>query len=386
MKEGRTILEVLESFLKVELEDIRRYFGAEVPVHSRKRELVERLAGYIVAKPDEWLGKMLERDLRLLARLVDAGPEVPLYLDYPDYPSVLETIRLLDSDTSDSSCRSVWISKDLYDIVEPHIHSVISRGESSGAFEMERAALGYLSLYGVMKVPDFFDRMLEYWDSTKRQTLPEFSAMLYESPILKLCRFDHAGEQYMGSPNIYDPESILSGRKEFDSVKDMKSFTPEQAIEAGSGAPFFVFGLGTPEGKKLVQMLTNLGYSGEDLVREEHDIWMNAQMCGDDNAAEEIFACVTSKQDEILSFEDYNACMDIVAAYANILPKWLLNGYSANEAKCLKVILQPDEDQLGAMVRRNPLLGLFVPPAAPDSPCPCGSGFSYRLCHGRVLN
>ena len=272
MKEGRTILEVLESFLKVELEDIRRYFGAEVPVRARKKELVDKLAGYIVAKPAEWLGKMLERDLRLLAKLVDAGPEVPVYLEYPDYPSVLETIRLLGSDTSDSSCRSVWISKDLHDIVAPHIHGVISRGESSGAFEMERAALGYLGLYGVMRVPDFFDRMLEYWDSTKRQTLPEFSAMLYESPILKLCRFDHAGEQYMGSPNIYDPESILSGRKEFDSVKDMKSFTPEQAIEAGSGAPFFVFGLGTPEGKKLVQMLTNLGYSGEDLVREEHDI------------------------------------------------------------------------------------------------------------------
>ena len=58
MKEGQTILEVLESFLKVELEDIRRYFGAEVPVHSRKRELVDRLAGYIVTKPEEWLGKM----------------------------------------------------------------------------------------------------------------------------------------------------------------------------------------------------------------------------------------------------------------------------------------------------------------------------------------
>ena len=41
MKEGRTILEVLESFLKVELEDIRRYFGAEVPVRARKKELVD---------------------------------------------------------------------------------------------------------------------------------------------------------------------------------------------------------------------------------------------------------------------------------------------------------------------------------------------------------
>ncbi len=381
-----TIYDILDTFLKAELEDIRRYFGADVPMHVRKKDLVEKLGGYIVTKPSQWLSKMLERDLRLLSRLVDAGPEVPLTLGYPDYPSVLETVRLIGSDTSDPSCRSVWIPKDLYDVVAPHIDEAIKEGESSGAFEVERAALGYLSIYGVLAIEEFFDLMLDYWESSKKQGLDKFTDMVYESPLLKLCSFDHEGMRYIFSPAIYEPESILSGRTEFDSVRDMKRFSPCQAVEAGTGAPYFVFGLDTPEGKDLVRMLSDLGYSGDDLVREEHEIWMHSQMCGDNDAAEAIFAAVTAKQDDILTFEQYNACMDIVAAYANTLPKWLLSGYSANEAKCLKVILQPDEDQLGAIIRKNPLLGLFVPPAAPDDLCPCGSGLSYRFCHGRIMN
>ena len=31
-------------------------------------------------------------------------------------------------------------------------------------------------------------------------------------------------------------------------------------------------------------------------------------------------------------------------------------------------------------------MGLAVKPVAPDALCPCGSGLSYRNCHGKVLN
>ena len=53
-------------------------------------------------------------------------------------------------------------------------------------------------------------------------------------------------------------------------------------------------------------------------------------------STEAIFASVTRKQDGIESFEDYDECMEIVAAYANTLPKWLLKGYSSNEVNSLK--------------------------------------------------
>ena len=98
------------------------------------------------------------------------------------------------------------------------------------------------------------------------------------------------------------------------------------------------------------------------------------------------FASVSRRQEDIESFEDYNECMEIVAAYANTLPKWLLKGYSSNEKNCLKVVLQTEDDPIRTMVKKNPLLGLFVPPTPPDDPCPCGSRLSYRNCHGKNLN
>ena len=381
-----TIFKALESFPRVELEDIRQYFGADVPTKVRKSEFVDRLGAYIIEKPAEWLGRMLERDLRLLKRLVDAGPGVPLYLDYPDFPSVLETIRLLGSDTSDENFREVWIPKDFYDVVAPHIDNVLMEGQESGLFETEQAALGYLSLYGIMTTDEFFDCMLDYCEYSGRHSIEYFTNMVYDSPVMKLCRVDHDGGRYLSAPNIFDPDEILTGRKEYSGIESLRPFTPQDALKAGAGSPYFVYGLDTEEGRRLVEMLGNLGYKGEDLAREEHDIWMNAQMIGKTDTTEAIFASVTRKQDGIESFEDYDECMEIVAAYANTLPKWLLKGYSSNEVNSLKVVLQTEDDPLQSMIRKNPLLGLFVPPTPPDAPCPCGSHLSYRHCHGKNQN
>ena len=380
------IFKALDSFPKVELEDIRHYFGADFPSRVRKSEFVDKLGAYIVEKPREWLGNMLERDLRLVKRLVEAGPEVPVYMEYPDFPTVLETVKLLGSDTSDENFRGVWIPKEMFDIVAPHIDEALEAGETNGTFEMERAALGYMNLYGVLTLDEFYDLMIDYRQWSGRWGMDEFVRCLSGSPVMKLCRYDIGGEQYVCAPNIFDPEEIVNGRKEYPSVTELRPFSPEDALEAGTGSPYFVFGLGSEEGKRLVEMLDNLGYSGDDLVLEEHDIWMNAQMTGGDDSTEAIFSCVTRMQDRIDSFEDYNACMEVVAAYANSLPKWLLMGHSADEVNCLKVILQSEEDPVTAMIRKNPLMGLYVKPVPADEPCPCGSGLSYRFCHGRNLN
>ena len=103
------VISALGAFHKVDLEDIRHFFGADVPSHIRKSEFVQRLGAFIVERPGEWLRNMLERDLRLLLTLVEAGPEVPVTLEYPDYPTVLETVGLLGVDTSDQDYKEVWI-------------------------------------------------------------------------------------------------------------------------------------------------------------------------------------------------------------------------------------------------------------------------------------
>lgn len=380
------IISALGNFHKVDLEDIRHFFGADVPRHIRKSEFVEKLGAFIVERPREWLGNMLERDLRLLLSLVEAGPEVPVSMEYPDYPTVLETVGLLRTDVSNEDYKEIWVPKEVYDIVSPHIATVIAEREEDGAFELERAAFGYLNLYGVMTVDEFYEKMLAYNEWAGRWDVESFTRHLAASPVFKLCRIDLEGEPCVAAPGIYEPSKIVVGRKEYPDLGGFKDFSPEQAIEAGTGSPEFVFGLGSEEGKSLVEMLLNLGYSGKELVLEEHDIWMNSQMIWGDDATEEIFGCVSDRQDDIETFEDYNDCMEIVAAYANSLPKWLLKGYSPNEANCLKVILQSEDEPAMDLIRKNPYMSLYIPPVQADEPCPCGSGLSYRLCHGRNLN
>jgi hypothetical protein len=380
------IFRTLENFRKTELEDISSYFGMNLPRKVLKAEYVKKLGAYIVEEPRGWLVNMLEMDLRLLSRLVELGPEKSLYIDYPDFPTVLEVVGIIASDCSDENFKRVWLPKEFYDIVAPCVDDVIDMCESTGRFEIDRAALGYLNLYGVIDLDTFFDKMIDYKEWAGWKSADAFSELITESPVMKLCRVDRLDGIFMASPSLFHPEAVLAGRKDHPDIKDFHKFTPEQAMEAGGGSPFFVFGLGSPEGKKLVEMLGNLGYGEAEIKLECHDIWLNAQMTGSEDTTEAIFSCVSRKQDIIDTFEDYNDCMKVVAAYANSLPKWLLSGYSANETNCLKVVLRTEDDPLESLVKKNPLLGLFVHPAPMDGPCPCGSNLSYRNCHGRHLS
>ncbi len=380
------IFRTLENFRKTELEDICAYFGMNLPGKVLKAEYVKRLGAYIVEEPRVWMMNMLESDLRLLSRLVGLGPEKSLFLDYPDFPTVLEVVGIIASDNSDENFKRVWLPREFYDIVWPCVDDVIAMCETSGRFEIDRAALGYLNLYGVMDLDSFFDKMLDYKEWAGWKDADTFSELFTGSPVMKLCRVDLPDGIFMTSPSLFHPEVVLAGRKDHPDIKDFHKFAPVQAMEAGGGSPFFVFGLGSPEGKKLVEMLGNLGYDEAEITLECHDIWLNAQMTGSEDTTEAIFSCVTRKQDIIDSFEDYNDCMKVVAAYANSLPKWLLSGYSSNETNCLKVVLRTEDDPLESLVKKNPLLGLFVHPSPMDAPCPCGSNLSYRNCHGKHLS
>lgn len=381
MKDCVDIFSTLEGFQRLVLEDIRQFFGAPIPTHLRKRDFVRHLGSFIIDSPRVWLKRMLERDLRLLRKLVQAGPEVPVTFEYPDYPSVLETVKLIGSDIT-SDYRSLWIPKPLYDVVSPFIDDVIAESESDGTFQMERAALGYLQFYGVMTPEEFYDCMYRYWEYSGQGDIKQFVAALYDSAIFKIAYVDVDGAPYCVSPNVFNPVEVLDGKNENLSL-GRKIFTPEEAIKAGTGAPLFVHGLDTPEGVELVRTLTALGYSGDALVKEEHDIWLNSQMLRPDDSTELIFTSVSSRQDDLPSFEAYDRCMQVVADYANSLPKWVLGGHSPAETNRMKVLVQPEEDPFEAMVRDNPLLGLFVYPVPEDEECPCGSGFSYRNCHGK---
>ena len=419
MKEP-SIADILSRFRKVELEDLGSILGQDFPSSLRKPELVRNLAGYLTDHPKKWLSHLLERDIRLLRELVRSGPERIRYMDDSEYPSILELSGLLDHDESDGRRRKVWVRREVYEIVAPHIDQVIRSGERSGRFEIERMGLGFLNLYGILTTGQFLDLMMDYHDIAFGTGYDSLVRVLKKSTLVKVCRYSDAGEDYICSPCLPDTGEILRLRKEAGlDTEDLQLFPLEDVLEAGSGAPCFMTGFKTPQGVALTKILRRIGYAGFDLVKVQHDIWLEAQL---PFRSDTLFDALTAHEDSISSDSLYRACLNAIVDYANVVPKWALNGYSAKEKDFLFLeypewkesvaeepagegvpqwtmprptisegytdLIEKDDalDRLSSLMPEGLPFGLAIPHVAPGDPCPCGSGLRYAHCHGKNPN
>lgn len=428
MDQARTkIQDILDGFQKYELEDFGILLGAELPARLRKSELVGRLSYYLSEQPLNWLNHLLEQDLRLLRQLVQAGAEARVRQDIPDYPSILEVSGLVETGERDDDYRDIWIRKEIHAIVAPHLEAALTEGERSGRFEIERVAMGYLNLYGVLPYDLFIDLMMRYYEQDFGTDFDQLLALLNQSPIIALCRYQshsHTGE-YLCSPQVVDVEELLERRKAYPVLTDYRPFSWQEAREAGSGSPLVSYGLSSPSGRSLVKMLRRMGYEGGELQREVHYIWLNAQYYEEElGSADELFMAVSSQADWFVSDEEYRRFLQIIARYANSLPRWVLNGYSCEESGLYPVEVEEDAalppvapgpwdqevpgwtmprptispgytdtiEREGPFKELSPYLpegfpfGMAIPHVAPSDPCPCGSGLQYRHCHGKRLS
>ena len=390
----------LSQFNKWELEDFMDVLGAPVPKTRGKAATLKAFIAYLSASPEIWLRHLMERDLRLLAKLVKAGPGKLITMDHPDYPSIVEITGIVESDDSDQFDLRLSISKEVYELVSPHIEKVISECEKSGQFTVERASLGLMNLYGVVPYDVFCEKlavcMVDYGVSS------DIWDLLDLSPVLKWNSVGSEAVEYMCSPlvsNIYD---VLDARDKYvDGMDNYADFTPEEIIAAGSGAPFFMIGDGTEAGKALLSMIRYLGYSGAEIATSFHDIWMDAQY-PDDN--QHVFDIINDVSDT-LTLSRYSDFIKVITDYVNSTPKWLLCGHSANELGTLRIEAEIGENSIEDFPEDTPQwempkpsvsdgyalpagfpFGLSVPHVAPDDPCPCGSGLKYRSCHGKYLS
>ena len=426
MKRLRTIQGILDAFQKIELEDIGILFGADLPSRLKKAELVNRLTYYLVERPQVWLGHLLEQELKQLKTLVKAGPDVKVRQDIPDYPSVLEAAGLIETADRKDDYRDVWIRKEVFDIVAPHIDTALREGEKSGRFDIERVGLGYLNLYGIVPYNLFIDWMMDYYEIRYDGDFDRLAALLQQSPLIKLSRCSTLSDpdEYLCSPLVEDVEALLEVRNDYPEVEHYRPFSPDEAREAGKGAPYFTFGLQSPEGRSLVRMLRRMGYEGEELLREEHYIWLNAQYYEGTGSADELFVSVTSQADWFVSKEEYRRFLLTIAHYAETLPRWALMGHSTAETGLLPIEVEEDvalppmegdgeAEDVPAWTMPRPTMspgytdtiekdgrfaplssilpdgfpfGMAIPHVAPDDPCPCGSGLKYRHCHGKHLS
>ena len=137
---------------------------------------------------------------------------------------------------------------------------------------------------------------------------------------------------------------------------------------------------------RLEQMYRRVGYEGFELVKAEHDTWMEAQYT--DGSNEELYQPLSDSPLAMeLDDESWKACCEIVAEYADSIPRWILCGETAAHTGLCKARWEDDQVQeaQAAAVKFLPE-GLAIPHVAPDAPCPCGSGLRYCHCHGKYLS
>ncbi len=407
--EERSLHTILSGFQKPELQDLGNILGKELSARFRKSQLVDELHSYITGEPREWMAHLMERDVRLLRDLVKQGPEKVQYQDFADYPSLLEVTGLVQFDDSDEHFHKVWLSREMYDIVAPEVDKVIHVLERNGQFKLERAALGFLNLYGVMPTELFVDCLMEWYNLYIGGSAKRLSKILSTTPIIKMYRYTDKWGDYVCSPCVPDVDELMT---RLDSFKgDFAHLGNWDAYKAGSGAPYFTIGLQTLEGMRLEQMYKRIGYEGFDLVKAVHDTWMESQFTS--GPRPELFDPIFDSP--LFGTLDRNALesfCNIVSDYADSLPKWCLAGHSAKETgECLadrdawkdneERLQEPQEADYprwnmpeptitdgyaGEMSSDGYPLGLAIPHVAPNDPCPCGSGLRYCRCHGRYMN
>lgn len=396
--EQRSLNIILSGLQKPELQDLGNILGKELSTRLRKSQLVDALTAYIISEPREWMSHLMERDVRLLRDLVKQGPEKVQYQDFADYPSLLEVTGLVQYDDSDDNFHKVWLSREMYEIVAPDVEKVLHDLERNGQFKLERVALGYLNLYGVLPTDMFVDYLIRWYHTNIGGSSKRLSKILNTTPIIKMYRYSDKWGDYVCSPCVPDIEELMTRLDAFDG--DFANLGDWDAYKAGSGAPYFAVGLHTIEGMRLEQMYKRIGYEGFDLVKALHDTWMESQFTA--GPRPELFDPIFySPLLGTLAPEALESFCDIVSDYSDAMPKWCLAGHSAKETgKCLA---DRNAWKMGAEQSRPgtdstdyphwsmpepPVkpVGLTIPHVAPNDPCPCGSGLRYGRCHGKYLN
>lgn len=401
--------DVLDKFRKDQLLDIGDVLGFELSPRMKRASMVTELSGYIHKEPGRWLSHLSERDIHLLRDLVKAGPERVRYHDYAPYPSVVEITGIVQSDNTEQKYSKLWITREVFDIISPEIESAINKAECLGQYELEKVALGYLNLYGMLPTHTLMDLLFAWPMSTKVESKEKpILNFIEHSPIVSLCRFEDRWGDNMVSPCIENEDEMFSLREGFKAPSRQKKFSSAQVLEAGSGAPFFSVAMDTPEGIALESVYRRVGYKGLDLKRAIFDTWVESQYTAMSNPAlfDPLYDAPNASSIPDPVWEEL--CM-AVCDYADSVPKWCLHGRSAREAnQCFcdrqawaepEAFQEPETADYPRWRMPEPTvskgygaetsdfsIGLAIPHVAPDDPCPCGSGLRYCRCHGKYLS
>ena len=390
-----SISDILNSRSKEEIEATLDYFDALPVRHSRKQDLVRTLSSYL-SSPKVWLDKLMEQDLRLLQTLCKAGPDNSVDMIPSDYPSVVEVLRFVDTGQADSEdMMRLSIPPVFYELIAKEIDAVISRKEKDGSFALEHLILGAVNIFGVVPLHTFVDCIfMDFEDFTEMR---EFALKIARHPAIRLYQEEYKGESYLVSPYVDRFEELMRTRRDrYKQIRKYAKASHHEAEGCGVNSPFCSYGLDTAEGMALTEMLSAIGYEGESLFAAAHTVWLNAQYEPDGHNLDMLLSVISDIADEIDTLERFTDYANRILDYANSVPKWLLKGHSADDTGLMvySVTTEYLEELYGAELsetENEEVMRFFdkvnkVRPVGPDDPCPCGSGLSYRFCHGRHIS
>ena len=401
----RNLREILNVYYKDELRDLGRTLGlGEFKLTAKKSFMIESIADAILNSPERWLSLLTEPDLYMLKKGVDAGREQLVKMEFNPIPTALENINVIELRYTKDTGECFAIVPDVYDAICDKVDGVIKAKTENGRFQLDRLVLSILNIYGMVPFKVFLDTLEELREKSGfRNVLIED---LSESSLLLASRVFHKNQLYLATPYMSRPETILELRKKNPTPKGNRyaKIDVERALEAADNMPYGTYGIKSPEGQAVIDMLHSLGYTEEQCMEELHDIWLNAQYPMLDQSASMLFVSVEDVVDAVGKFDQYEDCVKKIADYANSIPKWVLRGFSANETGVLKVDIEVEEHDSAAGASadlpdylRKPLpqletatdvskYGIAIKRVGLGDPCPCGSGLTYGRCHGKNIN
>ena len=314
--------EQLNKFDRGQLLEIASVVGKKLPASYSRVRIIDTLCDYLRDEPYSWLRNTPEYDLRLLDDLVSVGPEKPRYIDNLNMPSVLRTLGIIQSEVEqDSQYDKVWISKEVYNGVKPHIRRALEEGEDSQRFNLERMVMGYLNIFGVVR----YSSLAGFIVNEDTRMISIFSS----DPLIKILSFRQDGIIMFSSPCLDDVDYVLKTRERIVPRRKLRTLHGiKEVVDAASYNPYFFPACDSFEGKELKAAYEEAGYRGLDLMRACHDTWLESQYT--EESAPDLFGPLYNAPNaNDISQERWLELCNIVCDYADAVPKWILKGHTA---------------------------------------------------------
>lgn len=393
------LVDGLKMSTKEELKRMAKILLLPVPTKLCKDEYVTYFAEAVLTCPEMWLSRLTHYELVLLDKLVKAGSGSYVECKNSFLETTLETLSFIATDCNhmDESKVRYMICDELREAVAPYLSKLLTSKKQSVHFMIEQYACGIVNLYGFLSYSDLLYILVGYLQHSA--TREEIADSLANSALIQRLTFEvedgYNINLYIESPFLDDFESLEEQLCLRRDIPDRKKFSKEEAFSAGTMPLSIIPNPCLDELKEY--MMKKLQYTEEKADSSLSYMWYVAQTV--ENPMSIINSMINR---QLSSMQELQEAIEIFMDYLNHSPRWLLKGYSSEEAFVLfekeklknnppRIVAGPNMKAAGMEVTSEMQAivdNMFhaVPTGhtvGRNDPCPCGSGKKYKKCCGR---